>query len=411
MQFQKLVFENEQGVKLAARLDLPLDEKPAAYAIFAHCFTCTKNFNAVVNIDRALAREGIAVLRFDFTGLGESEGDFSETSLSSNVSDLVAAADFLKKNFEAPKLLIGHSLGGAAVLLAAARIPSAVAVATISAPFDLTRIARFLGSSKEEIERDGATEITMVGKQFSLKKQFLDDLERTHMEAAIRNLRRALLVLHSPVDSVVGIENAAQIFQAAKHPRSFVSLDSADHLLSDRNDSIYVGSVMAAWARKYLGLPIEERSPKDLKDNRIVVRVGRKGYQTEILANGHSLIADEPIALGGSDTGPTPYDYLVAGLGSCTAITLRMYADRKDLPLDYVVVRLKHRKIHAQDCDHCESKTGKIDFIEREIELGGGPFTEEQRKRLLEVADRCPVHRTLHSEISVKSSLKEEGAE
>jgi uncharacterized OsmC-like protein/alpha/beta superfamily hydrolase len=406
MQFQKLVFENANGDKLAARLDLPIDEKPIAFAVFAHCFTCTKSFNAVVNINRALAREGIAVLRFDFTGLGESEGDFAETGLSSNVSDLVAAADYLESNFEAPKLLIGHSMGGPAVLLAAARIPSAVAVATISAPFDLARITNFLGSSREEIEAKGEAEISVAGRKFRIKKKFLDDLEQSHMEETIRNLRKALIVFHSPQDTIVGIENAARIFQAARHPKSFVTLDDSDHLVSKRSDSLYLGSVLAAWVRKYIKVKQEEERKRDLTDNRVVVRTGKKGYQTEIFANGHSLIADEPIAVGGSDTGPTPYDYLVAALGACTSMTLRMYADRKKWPLKSVTVRLKHNKIHADDCRDCESQTDKIDAIEREIELVG-ELGEDQRQKLLVIADKCPVHKTLHSKITVKSWLKE----
>lgn len=407
MQFQKLFFKNEQGKRLAARLDLPVDEKPIAYAIFAHCFTCTKNFNAVVNIDRALARAGIAVLRFDFTGLGESEGDFADTSFLTNVSDLVAAADFLKSNYEAPKLLIGHSLGGAAVLQAASRIPSCQAVATISAPFNLGQVMHYLQNSKEEIEAQGEAKIMLAGRAFKIKKQFLDDLEQTHMEDALQNLKRALIIFHSPLDAIVGIENAAQIFKAARHPKSFISLDHADHLLSNRRDSLYVGSVLAAWVHKYLDVPQEEGTKKDLTDNRVVARTGKSGYQTEIVAGGHSLIADEPIAVGGSDTGPTPYDYLLAGLGACTAMTLRMYADRKQWPLDAIVVRLKHQKIHASDCEDCETKReGSVDSIEREIELQG-PVDAEQRRRLLEIADRCPVHRTLKSEVSIKSRLKD----
>ena len=405
MQFQKLTFENANGDKLAARLDLPIDEKPIAFAVFAHCFTCTKNFNAVVNIDRALAREGIAVLRFDFTGLGESEGDFSETSLSSNVADLVAAAGYLESNFEAPRLLIGHSLGGAAVLQAASQIPSAAAVATISAPFDLSEIANFSGNTKEEIKARGEAEINLAGKTFTLKKKFLDDLEQSRMEETIRNLKRALIIFHSPRDNIVGIDNAAKIFKAARHPKSFVTLHDADHLLSNRADSLYVGSVLAAWVRKYITVRQAEGPKRDLTDNRIVVRTGRKGFQTEIFANGHSLIADEPIAVGGADTGPTPYDYLVSALGACTSMTIRMYADRKQWPLESVVVRLKHRKIHAEDCQDCDSKTGIIDYIEREIDLVG-PLGKEQRQRLLEIADKCPVHKTLHSDITVKSWLK-----
>jgi putative redox protein len=406
MQFQKLTFVNSSGDRLAARLDLPIDEKPVAFAVFAHCFTCTKNFNAVVNINRALAREGIAVLRFDFTGLGESEGDFSQTGLSSNVADLVAAADYLESNFEAPGLLIGHSLGGAAVLQAASQIPSAAAVATISAPFDLSEIAGVLGSTREEIEAKGEAEIELAGKKLTLRKKFLDDLDQSRMEETIRKLNKALIIFHSPKDDVVGIENAARIFKAARHPKSFVTLDDADHLLSNRADSLYVGSVLAAWSRKYIKVPQEEDRKRDLTDNRIVVRTGKKGFQTEIFANGHSLIADEPIAVGGADTGPTPYDFLVAALGACTSMTLRMYADRKQWPLESAVVRLRHRKIHAEDCRECDSKTGIIDHIEREIELTG-PLGKEQRQKLLEIADKCPVHKTLHSEITVKSWLKE----
>jgi putative redox protein len=404
MQFQRLTFKNEQGKRLAARLDLPLDEKPAAYAIFAHCFTCTKNFNAVVNINRTLAGRGFAVLRFDFTGIGESEGDFEETNFSTNVSDLISAADFLRDNFEAPKLLIGHSLGGAAVIQAAARMPSVAAVATIAAPFNLTDVARHFEGSGEEVET-GERIIKLAGRSFPITRQFIDDLAQTRMEQAIRNLGRALIVLHSPEDDIVGIENAEGIFQAARQPKSYVSLDSADHLLSSRADSLYVGWILAAWVRKYITMPEEIVRKRDPADNRIVVRTGKIGYQTEITANGHSLIADEPIALGGADAGPTPYDYLVAALGACTSITLRMYADRKQWPLDSILVRLKHKKIHAKDCENCETKEGMIDFIEREVELNG-VLSQEQRAKLLEIANKCPVHRSLHSEIRVESRLK-----
>lgn len=407
MQFQRFTFKNASGQELAARLDLPLDQKPAAYAIFAHCFTCTKNFNAVINIDKALTREGIAVLRFDFTGLGESEGDFSETSFSSNVSDLIAAAEFLTTNFEAPRLLIGHSLGGAAVIQAAPRIHSVAAVAVIAAPASLTRVERIFGGSLKEIEARSEAEVKLDGRAFRIRKQFLDDLEQTRMEETIRKLRKALIVFHSPLDNVVGIDNAAQILLAAKHPKSFVSLDKADHLLSNREDSLYVGAVLAAWVRRYIDLPTEPAPVKDLTDNRVAVRIGRKGFQTEILANGHLLLADEPIAVGGSNTGPSPYDYLVSALGACTAMTLRMYADRKKWPLESVTVRLRHRKIHADDCKDCEAPDDrKIDEIEREIEALG-PLSEEQRQRLLEIADKCPVHKTLQSPIRVISRLKE----
>ena len=406
MQFQKLVFPNAEGQQLAARLDLPVDEKPRAYAVFAHCFTCTKNFKALVNINRALARAGVAVLRFDFTGLGESDGDFAATNFSTNVADLVAAARYLETHFEAPRLLIGHSLGGAAVLQAAASIPSSVAVATIAAPAEPAQVNRFLGSTRDRIVATGEAEVTLAGRQFKITRQFLEDLDRPRMEQTLAQLNRALLIFHSPLDEIVSIHNAARLFEAARHPKSFVSLDDADHLLSRREDSLYVGMVLAAWARKYLGMLEDDQPPAVIPDNHVLVRTGRTGYQTEIIANGHRFIADEPIAVGGSGTGPNPYDYLVTALGACTSMTLRMYADRKNWPLDEIVVRLKHEKMHAADCHECETREGKIDVIERQIELVG-PLDFAQKQRLVEIADRCPVHRMLHGEIVVKTWLKE----
>ena len=406
MPVQTLSFPNDHGDLLAARLSQPPDGRPVAYALFAHCFTCNRNLNAVRRISQEMSDHGLAVLQFDFTGLGDSEGDFSDTGFSSNVDDLVAAAKYLETRHEAPQILIGHSLGGAAVLKAAGSIPSCKAVVTIGAPADPQHVAHLIADARETIERTGQATVTLAGRSFLIKKQFLDDLEETRMEETIRGLRRALLVCHSPIDQTVGIDNAAQIFQAALHPKSFLSLDKADHLLSNEADAFYVGRAAAAWATRYLDLPGAEDEAADAGGSQVVVRTGREHYYTEVVASGHRLTVDEPESVGGTDRGGTPYDLLLGALGSCTSITLRMYADRKSWPLEEIVVRLSHAKIHASHCETCETAEGKVDRIEREIELIGD-LSDEQRARLLEIADRCPVHRTLHSEILVETRLYE----
>jgi len=395
MRTRKLHFENASGQRLAASLDLPLDGTPRAWALFAHCFTCSRNLKAVAHISRSLTRHHIAVLRFDFTGLGESEGDFSDTNFSSNVQDLVEAARFLERKYSPPRILIGHSLGGSAVLMAAGRIPSCRAVATIAAPSDPAHITRMLADSREKIEQDGSAEILLAGRSFRIRKQFLDDLQGTNFPDAIRDLDRALLIFHSPLDETVAIHHAARIYEAARHPKSFVSLDQADHLLSNEADSRYVGTVIAAWADKYLDVPIVEIERKDETERQVTTRIGRDRYYTEIDAGGHPLSADEPASSGGTDQGPTPYELLAAALGTCTCITLRMYADRKKWELTEISVLLKHRKVHARDCETCPESDVKTDRIERELGLAGN-LSEEQRQRLLEIADRCPVHKTLH---------------
>ncbi|MGH8632738.1 MAG: bifunctional alpha/beta hydrolase/OsmC family protein [Burkholderiales bacterium] len=398
-------FPGSLGTTLAARLDLP-PVKPAAFALFAHCFTCSKDTLAASRISAALTARGIAVLRFDFTGLGGSEGDFANTNFSSNLADLVAAASWLRQHYEAPKLLIGHSLGGAAVLAAAPEIPEATAVATIAAPFDPAHVKHLLAPALSEIEAAGEATVELAGRTFRIKKQFLDDIVGRNSREAIGDLRKALLIFHSPRDTTVSIDNAAQIYTAAKHPKSFISLDDADHLLTRKEDASYVAAVLAAWASRYIGAPVMEVEPIRAEEPDIVsVTETRAGKFTQAITVGkHRLLADEPLSAGGTDTGPSPYDLLLAALGACTSMTVRMYADLKQLPLDKVTVRLRHDKVHAQDCAECETKEGKIDRIEREIELEG-ELDDAQRTRLLEIANKCPVHRTLHSEVWIPTRL------
>ncbi|MYD51429.1 MAG: alpha/beta fold hydrolase [Dehalococcoidia bacterium] len=405
-QTKKVTFTGALGAELAARLDLPAG-KPRAYALFAHCFTCSKDIFAAARVSAGLAERGIAVFRFDFTGLGHSDGEFANTNFSSNVADLKAAAEFLRQSHEAPKILIGHSLGGAAVLAAAEAVPEAKAVATIGAPFDVEHVSENFSASVDEIREKGEAEVTLGGRPFVIKRQFLDDIGSQDQARRIADLRKALVVFHGPLDRQVGIDNAAAIYSAAKHPKSFVTLDDADHLLTERSDAIYVADVISAWATRYLGETVETaRAAPKAKEGEVLVAesgVGRFGQSISV-GGRHTLTADEPPQVGGEDTGPTPYDLLLSGLGACTTMTMRMYAARKKIPLDRASVTLRHDKIHAEDCGDCETREGKVDRIEREITLEGD-LTGEQRRKLLEIAGKCPVHRTLHSEVDIQTSL------
>ena len=399
MRTARLEFANEKGEKLAALVDLPLG-KPVAFALFAHCFTCGKDNVSAKRISERLAMCGIGVLRFDFTGLGMSEGDFADTHFSSNVDDLVAAGDHLRKTYGAPAILIGHSLGGAAVLAAAHRIPDARAVVTIAAPSDPAHVVGLFKDHVDKIREQGQVEVQLAGRPFRIKREFLDDVAEQRIEDCLANLRKALLVFHSPTDDIVGIENASRIFTTAKHPKSFVSLAGADHLLSKKDDAVYVANVIAACAERYLEQPAER---SDEQVGIVLVReTGGGKFQQEIMSGPHRFLADEPVKAGGLDSGPGPYDLLLASLGACTSMTLRLYADNKKLPLDRVSVRLTHNRIHAEDCLNCETKEGMVDRIDRNITLEGA-LSADERKRLLEIADKCPVHRTLESEIEIRT--------
>ncbi|CAN1543917.1 MAG: bifunctional alpha/beta hydrolase/OsmC family protein [Mycobacterium sp.] len=399
MQSEQFDFRNSRGQTLRALLHEPAGDH-VGYALFAHCFTCSKESRAARVIGESMAARGIGVLRFDFTGLGSSEGDFANTDFSSNVDDLVAAADHLRVTRRAPVLLIGHSLGGAAVLAAAARISEVRAVATIGAPSDPSHVANLFKERIEVIRERGEGEVELGGRIFRIRSEFLDDIAEQHLLSQVAAMRKPLLVMHAPADRIVSIDNASALFLAARHPKSFVSLDDADHLLARRRDARYAAEVIATWSQRYLGTPAE--SPEQPPGEVVVAETGRGTFQQSIIVGGHHLVADEPVSVGGLDSGPSPYDLLLGALGACTAMTMRLYAERKALPLKRVSVLLRHSKIHATDCRTCESTQGQIDRIERVITLDGD-LDNAQRNRLMEIADKCPVHRTLTSEVDIRT--------
>lgn len=400
MKTEKHIFENGDGHRLAARLDLPGVGRPRAYALFAHCFTCGKDLKVVTRISQALTELGLGVFRFDFPGLGQSEGEFGAATFSSNVDDLYRASKYLEEIAEGPQILIGHSLGGAAVLRAAPLIDSVKAVATIGAPSDPGHVTHLLAAGLDEIRDRGEATVTLAKREFLIKREFVDDLEKVSTEEATGLLGKALLILHSPVDEIVGIDNAAGIYAKARHPKSFVSLDDADHLLTRESDARYAARTISTWAERYLETETESADPEET-----IVRLDGRGFLADVLTGGHRLTADEPESVGGSDQGPAPYDLLMSSLGACTAMTLRMYADHKKWPLDAVEVRLRHEKVEAKNCSDCDSSEGKVDVIERELILEGD-LSVDQKARITEIADKCPVHRSLESEIKVRTRLQ-----
>jgi uncharacterized OsmC-like protein/alpha/beta superfamily hydrolase len=395
-QLHRVEFAGHDGSLLAARVDVPA-APPRAWALFAHCFSCSKDILAAREITAALVEQGIGVLRFDFTGLGNSEGDFSNTNFSTNVQDLVAAAAWLEAAHGGPQLLIGHSLGGAAVIVAAHEIAQVKAVATIGAPSDAAHVINAIRTHVETIEDEGEAEVELAGRAFVLKRQFLEDVRGAKVTEAAASLKRPLLVLHAPLDETVGIDNATGLFVAARHPKSFISLDRADHLLTGPDDARRAGKMIAAWAEPYIfgavrAAPVQEAGgTRDV----VVTETGRGKFENVVVIGDFAGIADEPVDVGGGGRGPDPYEYVAAGLGACTSMTLRMYADRKGWPLEHVSVAISHSKDHIDDCLHCEEGR-RIDVFDRAITIEGD-LDAEQRARMMEIADKCPVHQTLEA--------------
>ena len=407
---ERVTFTGSQGDTLAARLDLPAGP-PRAYALFAHCFTCGKDLRAAGRIAASLTASGFAVLRFDFTGLGSSEGEFANTNFSSNTDDVLAAVEWLRSEHRAPQLLVGHSLGGAAILAVAGRVPEARAVVTIGAPADVEHIAALFSDSADEIREAGEACVTLAERPFTIRRQFLDDLGDHRIVERVASMGVPLLVMHSPTDETVGIENAARLFQAARHPRSFVALDGADHLLSGARDAEFVASMIAAFAARHVDDQSGASEAPAGSAAVVVAETGQSPFLNHVVVGRHRLLADEPASVGGFDAGPAPYDFLGAALGACTSMTLRMYADRKDLPLDRVTVEVSHDRVHADDCAECardesgSARVGMIDRFERAISLDGDELTADDRAKLLAIADRCPVHRTLEASSAIVTRL------
>ncbi|WP_299777890.1 bifunctional alpha/beta hydrolase/OsmC family protein [uncultured Formosa sp.] len=405
MKSQKLEIENSKGVKLQAYLELPANQNPNYFAVFAHCFTCTSTLSAVKNISRSLTNHDFGVLRFDFTGLGRSEGEFSDSHFSSNVSDLMAVSKYLEEHYQAPSLLVGHSLGGAAVIVAASQLESVKAVATVGAPATANHVTHLFSHGFDDVKEKGDVQVNIGGRPFNINKEFVDDFSKTDLPEITKNLRKPLLIMHAPFDTVVPIENAERLYKIAHHPKSFVSLDQANHLLTDSRDSEYVGNVIGTWVQRYF--EAKDSDILDTEGEQLVAHLNllEDNFTTNIQTKKHTLISDEPASIGGDDFGPSPYDYLSASLASCTAMTLKLYAQRKKWDLQEVFVYITYSKKHSQDLNLNTKSAGKIDYLEKTLKFIGN-LDDKQKERLKEIASKCPVHRTLQSDTVIETHIE-----
>lgn len=404
MKSKKLKIENKKGFVLNASLELPANQKPNYYAIFAHCFTCSSSLNAVRHVSRALTQDGFAVVRFDFTGLGRSEGEFADSHFSANVEDLMDVHDYMKKHYEAPSLFVGHSLGGAAVLVAASELDAVKAVATIGAPATVNHVKHLFTHQVEDVKDDEEVEVNIGGRPFVINKGFLEEFEKTDLPKTIKSLRKPLLIMHAPFDKIVGIENAEQLYRNAHHPKSFVTLDNADHLLTDERDSQYAGDVIGTWAKRYF--PKEENTMLSTEGEQLVghLNIIEDNFTTSIQTKNHTFLADEPSSIGGSDFGPSPYEYLNAALAACTVMTLKMYAERKKWDLQEVFVYISHSRKHSDDLQFAGDKPKYLDHISKKLKFVG-QLDATQKERLKEIASRCPVHKTIASEVIFETEI------